>query len=448
MSRSVISGVRRFASSAGSTTVGLSGLKFDNTQLRKLPVDPDPGVAPRQVSGYLFTRARPVPISEPQVVGYSAAALGLLDVHPPRDREEASVLARQVGGELPVEGAEYAAHCYAGYQFGTFAGQLGDGRAHLLGEVVNSRGERWELQLKGSGATPFSRTFDGRAVLRSCLREFLCSEAMHGLGIPTTRAGCVVASQRTLVLRDPLYSGSSVEEPTSVVLRLAPSFLRFGSFEVARPEHPTTGRAGPSAGKEELVKQLLDYVVERFYPDLDESDPSQRYLHVYGDIVQRTAQLVAQWMCVGFVHGVLNTDNMSIRGLTFDFGPFEFMEYYDPKHVSNVSDKQGLYCYENQPQICRWNLLRLGEALSAWLPQAAAMQRFARFDELYQQQFQLRMRRKLGLLSAAPTDQEQRLVLQLLQTLQNTAADFTAAFRSLSAVDPTSEASLDAVVEK
>jgi len=259
----------------------------------------------------------------------------------------------------------------AGHQFGNFAGQLGDGAAMYLGEILSDIGyeqnsstpvsttqsvsvsesdnnhHRWELQLKGAGLTPYSRTADGRKVLRSSIREFLCSEAMYYLGIPTTRAGSLVTSDST-VERDPFYDGNSIDERCTIVSRIAPNFFRFGSFEIFKSADPGKSRAGPSAGNAELKKRLLDHVLT-YYPSIQAT--AQAPSELLREVVKRTAELVALWQAAGWVHGVLNTDNLSIMGLTIDFGPFGFMEHYDSEYVPNGSDNSGRYCYEAQPQV-------------------------------------------------------------------------------------------------
>lgn len=213
-----------------------------------------------------------------------------------------------------------------------------------LGEVVNKKGERWELQFKGSGLTPYSRTADGRKVLRSSLREFLCSEAMFRLGIPTTRAGTCVTSSDT-VERDIFYDGHPRQEKCTVITRIARSFIRFGSFEIFKTVDPMSGRRGPSVGRIDIMKQMLEYVIETFYPEIHEghTNLSDRCEAFYREITRRTAHLVAHWQCVGFCHGVLNTDNMSIIGDTIDYGPFGFLDRYDPDFICNSSDDNGRY---------------------------------------------------------------------------------------------------------
>ena len=231
---------------------------------------------------------------------------------------------------------------YCGHQFGHFSGQLGDGATMYLGEIITSKGERIELQFKGAGKTPYSRSADGRKVLRSSLREFLCSEAHHYLGIPTTRAGTIVTSD-TRVVRDIFYDGNAIEERATVITRLAHSFIRFGSFEIAKGVDSITGRAGPSAGHTALIQQLLDYVVDTFYADVVAGLPSRedQYVAFFRELTRRTAALVARWQGVGWAHGVLNSDNCSILGITIDYGPFGFMEAFDPQYICNASDNEG-----------------------------------------------------------------------------------------------------------
>eukprot|EP00892_Ulva_mutabilis_P010238 jgi/Ulvmu1/7587/UM038_0010.1 len=261
-----------------------------------------------------------------------------------------------------------------------FAGQLGDGAATSIGEVEISHKDaahvgfdRWELQFKGAGLTPYSRAADGRKVLRSSLREFLASEAMHHLGVPTSRAASICLSA-TMIVRDPDYSGSPIQEPASVVLRLAPSFVRFGSFEVCKTaDRSNTGEPGPSAGQVDVVRQLADYVIKQHLPDAacfigsDGSLYTKAYVAFYKTVVESTACLLAKWQCVGFCHGVMNTDNMSILGLTLDYGLYAFLDRYDDKFVGNTSDDSGRYAFGKLPEITLWSLKKFAEELSACL---------------------------------------------------------------------------------
>ncbi|XP_012412039.1 protein adenylyltransferase SelO, mitochondrial [Trichechus manatus latirostris] len=303
-----------------------------------------------------------------------------------------------------------------------------------LGEVCPAAGERWELQLKGAGLTPFSRQADGRKVLRSSIREFLCSEAMFHLGVPTTRAGACVTSASTVV-RDVFYDGNPKREKCTVVLRVAPTFIRFGSFEIFKPADALTGREGPSVGRNDIRIQMLDYVIGSFYPEIQAAhadDHLRRNTAFFREVARRTARLVAEWQCVGFCHGVLNTDNMSIVGLTIDYGPFGFLDRYDPDHVCNASDSGGRYAYGRQPEVCKWNLQKLAEALAPELPLEVGTAVLAEeFDAEFQRHYLQKMRRKLGLVGTE-LEEDPALVAQLLETMHLTGADFTNTFRLLS----------------
>ena len=326
-------------------------LTFDNRFLRELPGDPETENATRQVKGAIWSRVSPTPVAAPRLIAYSrevAADLGL--------RESAmqdSSLINALGGNGLLPGSDPYATVYGGHQFGNWAGQLGDGRAIYLGEVVNAAGQRHELQLKGAGPTPYSRRADGRAVLRSSIREFLCSEAMHHLGIPTTRALSLVATGDKVV-RDMFYDGNPEREPGAIVCRVAPSFTRFGHFEIHAARHDVP-----------LLKKLIDFTIARDFSALTLPDnPVERIGAWFVVIAERTAVMVAHWMRVGFVHGVMNTDNMSILGLTIDYGPYGWVDNFDAGWTPNTTDAEGRrYCYGRQPEIARWNLERLASAL-------------------------------------------------------------------------------------
>ena len=299
----------------GSTMSSFARLTFDNKALSELPLDETRlGGSRASVPGACFALVDPTPVDNPQLVCHSKEALELIGIAEEDVAHEDFV--QFFSGNRLFEGSTSAAHCYCGHQFGYFSGQLGDGAAMYLGEVMNAEGERWELQLKGAGPTPFSRHSDGRKVLRSSIREFLCSEAMHHLGVPTTRAGaCVTSDSR--VVRDIFYNGNPIMERCTIVSRIAPTFLRFGSFEIFKPEDMQTGRSGPSVGRKDILEKMLEYTIVTFFPDIGssfEEDKHQCYLDFYSEVVRRTAVMVAKWQCVGFCHGVLNTDNMSIVG--------------------------------------------------------------------------------------------------------------------------------------
>ncbi len=270
-----------------------------------------------------------------------------------------------------------------------------------LGEVLNKKNERWELQLKGAGLTPYSRTADGRKVLRSTLREFLCSEGMHFLNIPTTRAGSCVMSE-SKVVRDIHYDGHPKLENCAIVLRISPTFIRFGSFEAFMASR------GPEFSRPEITKQLLDYVCDNFFKNVTEtcSTDAEKYEKFLENVVERTAKLVAEWQCCGFVHGVLNTDNMSILGLTIDYGPFGFLERYNPNFIFNGSDTGGRYTYKNQPDICEWNLNKLAEALDNVMPLNKSKQIIRdRYQKEFRKCYLEKMRKKLGFSSEKEDDE-------------------------------------------
>ncbi|MEJ2591613.1 MAG: YdiU family protein [Candidatus Thiodiazotropha sp.] len=360
-----------------------------------------------------YSRLPPTPLAHHHLVSVNPDAAALIDLDPAELVRPDFV--DYFGGRRTLPGSDPLAALYAGHQFGAWVPQLGDGRAILLGEVTNQRGERWELQLKGAGETPYSRAGDGRAVLRSTLREYLCSEAMHGLGIATTRALCVIGS-REEVYRERI-------EPGAMLVRMAPSHLRFGNFEVFfhRREYPR-------------LRQLADYLIAHHFPDLQGSD--QPYLALLSEVIERTARLMAQWQGVGFAHGVMNTDNMSLLGLTLDYGPFGFLDAYDPGFICNHSDRWGRYAFDRQPAIALWNLSCLAQAMLPLFhdsdPEtAAALAREAlqTFEPAYRAAYLNGMRAKLGLTGEDPADEG--LVNDLLTRMQRSQVDYTNLFRAL-----------------
>uniref|UniRef100_A0A673VLJ8 Selenoprotein O n=1 Tax=Suricata suricatta TaxID=37032 RepID=A0A673VLJ8_SURSU len=327
-----------------------------------------------------------------------------------------------VSGEKIVSGSVPLAHRYGGHQFGIWAGQLGDGRAHLLGVYVNRQGEKWELQLKGSGKTPYSRNGDGRAVLRSSVREFLCSEAMHSLGVPTSRAASLVVSDDE-VWRDQFYNGNVVKERGAVVLRVAKSWFRIGSLEILA-----------HYGELDLLRTLLDFIIREHFPSVESTGPN-RYVDFFSVVVSETAQLMALWMSVGFAHGVCNTDNFSLLSITIDYGPFGFMEAYNPDFVPNTSDDEGRYKIGNQANIGMFNLIKLLQALNPLLDprqRQLAAQILEEYLVLYYTRFRELFKAKLGLLGEKNGDDD--LIAFLLHLLEETAADFTMTFRQLSEI--------------
>ena len=311
------------------------------------------------------------------------------------------------------------ATCYGGHQFGNWAGQLGDGRAINLGEVVNRRGEHWTLQLKGAGETPYSRTADGLAVLRSSVREFLCSEAMYHLGVPTTRALSLILTGEE-VIRDMFYNGNPRPEPGAVVCRVAPSFTRFGNFQIFA-----------ARGEIDLLKKLVDYTIRTDFPHLGE--PSlDVYLKWFEEVCRRTAEMIVHWQRVGFVHGVMNTDNMSILGLTIDYGPYGWLENYDPNWTPNTTDAaERRYRFGNQPQIAFWNLGQLANAIYPLIEQVEPLQQAINaYKDTFERGWQTMVADKLGLNVYDPaTDDE--LNTELLILLQLVETDMTIFYRKL-----------------
>ena len=355
-----------------------------------------------------FTELRPTPLPAPHWVGTSTAVAQLIGLDADwLQRDEAL---QAFTGNTLLAGSRPLASVYSGHQFGVWAGQLGDGRAILLGETAAGL----EIQLKGAGRTPYSRMGDGRAVLRSSIREFLCSEAMHGLGIPTSRALCITGSPAP-VRREEV-------ETASVVTRVAPSFVRFGHFE-----HFAANDL------QAQLKTLADYVIDRYYPECRDTHDfgGNAYAALLQDVSERTAHLMAQWQAVGFCHGVMNTDNMSILGLTIDYGPFQFLDAFVPGHVCNHSDNQGRYAYNRQPNVAYWNLFCLAQALLPLIGDPElAKGALESYKTVFPEAFMARMRSKLGLAQAREKDAE--LIDGILVLLAQNAVDYTIFWRRLS----------------
>jgi serine/tyrosine/threonine adenylyltransferase len=411
------------------TQPALSALRFDNAFVRELPGDGETGPQRRQVHGALYSRIDPEPVAAPRLIAYSTEVASLLGI---TAADVASAeFARVFGGNAQLDGMQPYAANYGGHQFGNWAGQLGDGRAITLGETINAAGERWELQLKGAGPTPYARTADGRAVLRSSVREFLCSEAMHHLGVPTTRALCLIGTGER-VERDMFYDGHPREEPGAIVCRVAPSFIRFGNFELpaARGDMP-------------LLMQLVDFTIRRDFPELvsghggamPEALPEATRAEWFGQVCERTAVMIAHWMRVGFVHGVMNTDNMSILGLTIDYGPYGWIDNFDPDWTPNTTDAHGRrYRFGQQAQIAYWNLTRLASALTPVLssvdPLHAGLQRYV---DTFTAAERNNIAAKLGL--AECRDEDVELTAALHELLVSAEVDMTIFFRALADVD-------------
>lgn len=402
---------------------------FSNkSPLLQFPTDPEEKNYVRKVSNVSFSHVTPIPFhSAPVLAALSSSALhGILNLDPCDCALSQGFLVMASGGHPPPPNSLYLAHRYGGHQFGYWSGQLGDGRAVLLGSYVNQRGEYWEAQLKGSGKTPYSRGGDGRAVVRSSIREFLASEAMHSLGIPTSRAASLVVSNER-AWRDQFYSGNPRQELTAIVLRLAPSWFRIGSLEILHYNQ-----------EYELLQQTVDFVIDRYFPNFLHMSPSSRYAAFFAAVVNQTAEMIAQWQGVGFTHGVCNTDNFSLLSLTIDYGPFGFMEQCDLDFVPNTSDDEGRYRYQYQPSVGYYNLMKLLEAMKSLLKEETAKFEAERALLLYAAAFNdafLRlMAEKLGLEGIEDVQQVEVLVTGLLRMMEDQKTDFTMTFRELSEI--------------
>ncbi len=393
-------------------------LRLDDDFVRSLPGDASGDRRSRRVPGVAYSRVLPTPVKAPRGVAWSREVASLLELPWTEDAVPDEVIAALAGNGLFERSVPYAAR-YGGHQFGNWAGQLGDGRAITLGERVTSTGARFEVQLKGAGPTPYSRGSDGRAVLRSSIREFLCSEAMHHLGVPTTRALSLVATGEG-VERDMFYDGHPRVEPGAVVCRVAPSFLRFGSFEILRASEEL-----------DLLRDLANYTIERFFPEL--GPPSlDRVGRWFGEVCRRTGSLIARWMRVGFVHGVMNTDNMSVLGLTLDYGPYGWIDAFDPEWTPNTSDASNRrYRYGQQPFIGLWNLSQLATALRPLVPDLDALHAgLSRYRETYNAEYERHMAARMG-LSALP---DATLLTELHTLFTAVETDMTVFFRRLAEV--------------
>jgi uncharacterized protein YdiU (UPF0061 family) len=407
--------------------VSLAAMPWDDDFVRSLPGDHSGNPASRQLHGVAYALAAPTAVAAPRLLAWADEVGALLGVARPVDDADPTVA--MLAGNLVAPGARPYAACYGGHQFGQWAGQLGDGRALTLGELVGPDGARWEVQLKGAGPTPLSRRGDGRAVLRSSVREFLCSEAMHHLGVPTTRALALVVTGDAVV-RDMFYDGRPRAEPGAIVTRVAPSFLRLGSFELptSRDDHG-------------LLARLADHAITRHAPELANTPAPTRYALWFHQVCARTAVMIAHWMRVGFVHGVMNTDNLSILGLTLDYGPYGWLDTFDPDFTPNTTDaERGRYRFGMQPGIGRWNLAHFGRALRPLVQDDDAL---AAGLELYRDTFDATFRRmqrgKLGLGDdggAAPARraEDDALVAELHQLLAAHDTDPTRWYRRLGAL--------------
>lgn len=410
----------------------LKNLQLSATFTEALPGDNSPARYQAPVENIMWSSVHPAKVSEPKLIAWSremAVALGL-DMNTSPD-----ATAEMFTGNILAEGSIPYAMRYGGHQFGNWAGQLGDGRAIALGELSDTDGQHWTLQLKGAGSTPYSRQGDGLAVLRSSVREFLCSEAMHHLGVPTTRS-LTLCLTGDAVPRDVFYDGNVQSEPGAILCRAAHSFVRFGSFEIhaAHREH-------------DQLKTLADHVISRDFPHLGE--PSiDVYQQWFKEVLERTARLMAHWQRIGFVHAVMNTDNMSILGHTIDYGPYGWLEEYDPTWTPNFVDLQSRrYSYGNQPQIGLWNLYRLANAVVPLFDNNTAplLEILETYNDYYDQHWKIVTAAKLGITDLEKDDDE--LFASLWTTLALTETDFTLFFRKLSAIPAQSDITPDGMLE-
>ncbi|MDY0132373.1 MAG: YdiU family protein [Desulforegulaceae bacterium] len=396
-------------------------INIKNSFVNKLPGDADLSNKPRQVYNSCFSYVNPKKPKKPELVLYSKETGEIIGLNENDCRSKDFL--EIFSGKKNLKNAKPFAMNYGGHQFGSWAGQLGDGRAINIGEI-NSNNQKYFLQLKGAGPTPYSRSGDGYAVLRSSVREFLCSEAMHYLGIPTTRALSLVLTGSS-VLRDMLYDGNPKYEPGAIVTRVSSTFIRFGSFEIfaARQEY-------------EILKQLADYTIENDFPDI-KSSGKEKYLEFFSRVLNLTADLIVNWMRVGFVHGVMNTDNMSVNGLTIDYGPYGWLEVYDPGWTPNTTDAQfKRYAFGNQPEIAFWNLSMFANALYPLINEAKPLElELNKFQSLFNSKYLEMMSSKLG-IDDFKKNETKNLINELNKVLTIVETDMTIFFRKLSDLDP------------
>ena len=422
----------------------LQALKFDNTFSQDLPADPSTENRPRQVHSACYSWVKPQSLNHPKYIACShdaAELIGLDTASLKKDVNAQKQFCDVFTGQTPLEGMQSYAMAYGGHQFGQWAGQLGDGRAINLGEVLHNH-QHWSLQLKGAGPTPYSRTADGLAVLRSSVREFLCSEAMHYLGVPTTRALslCLTGDQ---VMRDMFYDGHAQLEPGAIVCRMAPSFIRFGNFELFS-----------ARGDIDNLRHLVHHTLKHHFPDYHqalEATPEREATILcdwFRHICLSTADMINHWMRVGFVHGVMNTDNMSILGLTIDYGPYGWLEDYDPHWTPNTTDAQGRrYSYGQQPQMGQWNCFKLANALFSLINDATALESIlGEYARHYETQWKETQAAKLGLETFQDSDEQ---LYQALESIwQETTTDMTLFYRALGYFDPSELLNLTAIPER
>lgn len=400
-------------------------LILDNSFIKYNPADEETSSASRQVMGAAYSFVTPVIPSHPKLIHYSDELANECGFSQNEIQSE-EVLKILSGSEIYPDTKPFAM-CYGGHQFGHWAGQLGDGRAINLFEHFHQQ-KRYSFQLKGAGPTPYSRNADGFAVLRSSIREYLCSEAMHHLGIPTTRALSLVTTG-DLVWRDMMYDGHPMQEKGAIVCRVALSFIRFGNFEIfaSRKDYHN-------------LKRLADYTIQYFYPHIQNEEP-KKYLDFFREVSQKTLDLMLEWQRVGFVHGVMNTDNMSIVGLTIDYGPYGWLEDYNPNWTPNTTDKEGKrYRFGNQASIALWNLVQLANALYPLIEDVPALEEILEnYHNQWEEKYPLLLANKLGLLTL--NDSIQKLISDLESILKKEETDFTIFHRQLGLVEKNMEVS-------
>lgn len=396
----------------------MKNLKIHNRFTTELPADPNENNEIRQVSQAVFSYVSPTKPSNPKLIHASEEVAELVGISKDEIQSEQFVTIFS-GKEILPETKPYAM-CYAGHQFGNWAGQLGDGRAINLTEVEHNN-QYFTLQLKGAGKTPYSRTADGLAVLRSSIREYLCAEAMHYLGVPTTRSLSLILSGDQ-VLRDILYNGNPVYEEGAIVCRVAPSFIRFGSFEMLTARNELKN-----------LKQFVEYNIKHYFPEIT-GEPKEQYLQFFKTVADTTREMILHWQRVGFVHGVMNTDNMSIHGITIDYGPYGWLENYDPNWTPNTTDNQNRrYRFGNQPQVAQWNLFQLANALYPIINEAEPLEKILEsFITDFNSDYTKMILSKLGLFTSSENDTE--FISNLESNLQLSETDMTIFYRNLNKI--------------
>lgn len=408
-----------------------AGLRINNEFVNQLPGDPEPRNFVRVVRNSCYSVVQPTPVTKPSLIAHSQELADLLGIS--TAESQVKEFTETFAGNCIAPGSSPYAMCYGGHQFGHWAGQLGDGRAITLGEIDGTDGLSYALQLKGSGLTPYSRTADGLAVLRSSLREFVCSEAMHYLRVPTTRALSLIRTGDQVV-RDMFYDGNPELETGAIVCRVAPTFLRFGSFEILAAQQNL-----------EVLRQLADFTIRTQFPSIKGIGSPDSYIQWFREVLDRTAFLMAEWWRVGFVHGVMNTDNMSITGLTIDYGPYGWLENFDFGWTPNTTDTQTKrYTYGKQPQIAKWNLLQLAGVIYLLVDELKLLQEaLNEYDHVFDRYCTEVFRRKLGLEELSNTDTH--LVQELYGIFESIEIDMTLFFRLLRDIWPNSNNDQDPV---